>query len=104
MPALGVVRILHFSHTDECAVISPCVLTGISLNAKDVEHLLVCLFVLRCTFGVRKIVHLKNLEAINTGMGKRVQYTYLTGELEAFREKPERKSLLKKPEKEDSEK
>lgn len=104
MPALGVVRILHFSHTDECAVISPCALIGISLNANDVEHLLKCLFAMRCTSEVRKIIHLKNLEAINTGMGKRIQYTYLTGELEAFKEKPERKSFLKRPEKEDTEK
>lgn len=95
MPALGVVRSLHFSHTDECAVIPPCALVGISLNANDVEHLLMCLFAIRCTFEVRKIVHLKNLEAITTGMGKRVQYTYLTGELEALNRSQRGKACLK---------
>ena len=58
---------------------------------------------IRCTFEVRKVIHLKNLEAINPGMG-RVQYTYLIGELEVFREEPERKTFLQKPKKEDREK
>lgn len=41
-----------------------------SLNANDVGHLFMCLFAMRCTFKVEKIVHLKDLEAINPGMGK----------------------------------
>ena len=41
-----------------------------SLNTKDVKHLLMFLFAMGCTSAVEKRVHLKNLEAINSGMGK----------------------------------